>query len=338
MDKGQVKGKIELGRLEKVDFHDVWSEEATEFTPWLAKEENLKFLGDTIGSQLELEAQESEIGDIRADILCKDAATDHWVLICNQLERTDNSKLGELLSCASGLEAVTVIWIALSFGEEQRATIEWLNEITNGKFNFFGLEVEFWRIGDSHVAPRFSVISGPEEWTHSTIIETQAESGEDMSETKMIYQRFWVAFKEHTVAQQSIVKLTKPLPQNWINATIGRGGFHLAAVASFWDSVAESFDSHEIRVELTIDDKDSHIYFSMLEASKDEIEEQIGESLNWYNLPDERKCRIYVRKSTNLKNGQDWSKDHAWLLEKLESFHHTFSNRVRKLKLPSKSE
>ncbi len=331
-------GKIELGRLEKVNFHDVWSDEATEFTPWLALEENLRFLGETIGSQLELEAQESEIGDVRADILCKDAATDHWVLICNQLERTTNAKLGELLTCAAGLEAVTVIWIALSFGEEQRAVIEWLNEITSGKFNFFGVEVEFWRIGDSHVAPKFNVVCKPRDWTRSPFNEFQIDTSEELSETKMIYQRFWTAFKDHTVSQQSIVKLSKPLPQNWINASIGRGGFHLAAVASFWDSVAESFDSNELRVELTIDDGDSHKYFSMLEASKDEIEEQIGEALNWYSLPDESKYRIYVRKSTDLKNETGWSKDHAWLLEKLESFHHTFSNRIRKLTLPDRSD
>ena len=58
-----------LGILEQVDLRTVWTNEADDFTPWLAKEENLKLLGDTIGLELELEAQEKNVGPFRADIL-----------------------------------------------------------------------------------------------------------------------------------------------------------------------------------------------------------------------------------------------------------------------------
>lgn len=34
-----------LGRLERVDLRKVWSTEAQDFTPWLAREENLAILG-----------------------------------------------------------------------------------------------------------------------------------------------------------------------------------------------------------------------------------------------------------------------------------------------------
>jgi len=86
-----------LGRLKKVDLREVFSSEAGDFTPWLAQEENLKLLGETIGIDLELEAQEKEVGPFRADILCKDTTTDNWVLIENQLERTDHSHLACLI-------------------------------------------------------------------------------------------------------------------------------------------------------------------------------------------------------------------------------------------------
>ena len=58
-----------LGRLEKVDPKDEWETEAGEFTPWLAKEEGLSLLGETIGLELELEATEKGVGPFRADIL-----------------------------------------------------------------------------------------------------------------------------------------------------------------------------------------------------------------------------------------------------------------------------
>jgi len=70
-----------LGRLERVDLRAAWQTEAGEFTPWLAKEDNLALLGETIGIDLELEATEKNVGPFRADILCKDAANGSWVLI-----------------------------------------------------------------------------------------------------------------------------------------------------------------------------------------------------------------------------------------------------------------
>ena len=82
---------IELGRMEKIsDLREAWESEDGNFTPWLAKEENLKLLGDTIGIDLELEAQEQNVGPFRADILCEDTVTNNWVLIENQVEKTDH--------------------------------------------------------------------------------------------------------------------------------------------------------------------------------------------------------------------------------------------------------
>ncbi len=60
-------------------------------------------VASALGIDLELEAQEKAVGPFRADILCKDIGTGRWVLIENQLERTDHSHLGQLLTYASGL-------------------------------------------------------------------------------------------------------------------------------------------------------------------------------------------------------------------------------------------
>ena|ERR1700694_2685680 len=106
-----------LGRLEHVELRDVWISEATSFTPWLARPENMAILAETLGLDLEIEAQERAVGPFRADILCKeiDSGENRWVLIENQLERTDHTHLGQLLTYASGLEAVTIVWIAARF-------------------------------------------------------------------------------------------------------------------------------------------------------------------------------------------------------------------------------
>jgi hypothetical protein len=65
-----------LGRLERVDVRDVWTSEATDFKPWLARPENLSVLAEKLGIELELEAQERSVGPFRAGILCKEIGTD----------------------------------------------------------------------------------------------------------------------------------------------------------------------------------------------------------------------------------------------------------------------
>ena len=65
-----------LGKLERVELRDVWATEDRDFTPWLAREEHLELLAETIGMELELEAQEKDVGPFRADILCKSMVDD----------------------------------------------------------------------------------------------------------------------------------------------------------------------------------------------------------------------------------------------------------------------
>jgi hypothetical protein len=69
-----------LGRIERVDLRSIWATEDKDFTKWLAESENLGILGETLGIELELEAQEKPVGPFRADLLCKDTSeTDSWV-------------------------------------------------------------------------------------------------------------------------------------------------------------------------------------------------------------------------------------------------------------------
>ena len=51
-----------LGRLKQVELRSIWVTEAGDFTPWLAQDDNLRLLGETIGIELEQEAQEKALG------------------------------------------------------------------------------------------------------------------------------------------------------------------------------------------------------------------------------------------------------------------------------------
>lgn len=116
-----------LGKLEKVDLKTIWENRVYNFTPWLAQKENLELLGDAIGIELELEAQEKNVGPFRADILCKNTSDESLILIENQLERTDHKHLYQLLTYAAGLQSVVIVWVASKFTEEHRKALDWLN-------------------------------------------------------------------------------------------------------------------------------------------------------------------------------------------------------------------
>ena len=54
---------IHLGRLKKVDLREFFKDEAKDFTPWLAQEENLELLGDTLGLDIELEDTDMRVNE-----------------------------------------------------------------------------------------------------------------------------------------------------------------------------------------------------------------------------------------------------------------------------------
>ena len=177
--------KQPLGRLEPVFLREYWQKEDTEFTPWLS--ENLHFLSDAVEMSLELIETESRVGPFRADLLCRDNNTETYVLIENQLEQTDHLHLGQLMTYAAGLDAVRIIWIAQKFNEEHRAALDWLNRITDEGFQFFGIEVELWKIGDSVPAPRFNIVAKPNDWSKIAKGQKKAE----VSERVAMYREIW---------------------------------------------------------------------------------------------------------------------------------------------------
>jgi hypothetical protein len=250
-----------LGRLERVDLRDIWVSEATSFTPWLARAENLAVLGEALNIDLELEAQERAVGPFRADILCKDIDTDRWVLIENQLERTDHTHLGQLLTYASGLDAVTIVWIAARFTEEHRSTLDWLNKITNESFRFFGLEVELWKIGTSAAAPKFNVVSKPNEWSASVAQAARAIDDAELSPTRAMQAEYWKALNAKLDAVGGPVSGDRTeQPQSWMHYKSGRSRVKVGG--------ATNSLKNNIRAEIYLGGNNAKSYFRQLEEQK----------------------------------------------------------------------
>jgi hypothetical protein len=314
----------ELGTLERVDLRDIWATEAQDFTPWLAQEHNLGKLASVLGFELELEAQEQNVGPFRADILCKNTDDDTWVLIENQLERTDHIHLGQLLTYAAGLQAATIVWVAATFTDEHRAVLDWLNEITDDTFQFFGLEVELWKIGNSPAAPKFNVVSKPNDWSRSVSQAAKKIANEALTDTKAAQLKYWTSFREYLISENSSVRPQKPLPQHWANFKVGRAGFGMAALLNSREN--------RVGVQLAMHDEKAEAYFGLLSEQKNEIESELEFSLEWMELPDRKSSRIVLNwNDIDPLDEEKWAEYHQWMKEKIEKIDAVFRPRIREL-------
>lgn len=209
-----------LGRLESVDPRVCWGSEPADFTPWLAESENLGLLAETLGLPgLQLEGVEVQVGPYRADILCRSVDAHGYVLIENQLARTDHSHLGQILTYAAGLDAATLVWISPHFTEEHRAALDWLNRITGEEHHFFGVQLELWRItGSERMAPRFHMVARPNDWEKSVRTTVRAATAE-LSEAR---RGFWSELREDLAHHGLPVDVPGDVSGNWVNLPGGR--------------------------------------------------------------------------------------------------------------------
>ena len=152
-----------LAYLEPVDPATVWKNEPTDFVPWLAKQENLRRLGDALGIDLEPVTREAAVGRFRADLVCSDRDTGGLVAVEAQLGPSDHGHLGQLLTYAEGLGADVVVWLGTWFHGEHRSVLGRLNRSSD--FRCFAVAIDLWTIAGSPTAPQFTVLAAPRDWT-----------------------------------------------------------------------------------------------------------------------------------------------------------------------------
>ena len=312
-------GKQSLGRMESVKLRDIWASEAADFTPWLAQPENLRVLEETLGLELEVEAEEKGVGPFRADILCKDLSTNTWVLIENQPERTDHIHLGQLLTYAAGLQAATIIWVAEQFTDEHRAALDWLNEITDERFCFLGLEVEVWRIGDSVAAPKFNVVCKPNDWARSF------ERARSLSELQVTQKKYWEAFhRVLNTLKGDVSGNRKPRAENWMSYSVGRTGFSLL--------VSRNNQRRLLRASVYLSENDARAFFALLRRDKDAIEQELDQRFEWREMRKQCEIASYLE-DVDPDEESDWPRQHEWLAKRINEMHRTFAPRIKRLNL-----
>lgn len=288
-----------LGKIEKIeDLRTIWPHEAHDFTKWLAREENLSLLSETIGIELILEEQESAVGGFYVDLFASEEGTGRKVIIENQLEDTDHDHLGKAITYASGKGAQVIIWVVKRARDEHKQAIEWLNQHTDEDIGFFLLEIELWKINDSPPAPKFNVVERPNDWAKTM------KAAEGLSETKKLQLEYWQAYSEYAFEKPDFKRVfskRKAQPQHWYDLSVGSSSMHI--------SLSVNTQKKCIGAEIYINnDKE---LFEKFRAKAEEIEAALQSRLIWKAAS--KDCRILVQTAGDIKKGEGcWKEYFDW--------------------------
>lgn len=162
MAAGMEIERLGLGRLERLDLRSFWGEQLPDLTPWFIQ--NVDLLSQTLGIDITPLQRELHAANGSSFNVLGSDSLGRPIVIENRMEAADPNQLGQLIMHSSTLDAAVVIWVAPRFGDDFRRTIEWLNEHTDQKLDFFGVEMGLVRIGRSLPAPVLDVVVQPRNW------------------------------------------------------------------------------------------------------------------------------------------------------------------------------
>ena len=290
-----------LGTLKEItDLRSIWPHEALNFTPWVA--ENVDLLADAVGLDITVDETESSVGDFNVDIYASETGTDRKIIIENQLEDTNHDHLGKLITYASGKGADVVIWVVKHAREEHKAAVEWLNNHTDDKIGFFLCEIKLFQIGDSQIAPSFTVVERPNDWTKEIRKKASANP------TQQQRLEYWQAFNDYAFSDANFSRIfnkRKPTTDHWMDFSIGSSACHIA--------VSQIQKRKAVDVELYIND-DKELFKSLF-AHKDEIEKNMEMELEWKELPERKASRILIEKTVDLDDRATWPEQFDYIMD-----------------------
>ena len=145
-----------------------------------------------------------------------------------------------------------------------------------------------------------------------------------LTPAKRLYLEYWTVFRDLLEKRNGLVNPVKPFAEREMHFSVGRSGFHITVLASV--------RGEWICARLVLNHQDAEIHFRLLEKGKVDIEKEFGAELEWEEKPGfkEKHIRLLLY-NTDIKDRQDWDRQHQWLCDNLEVFHKVFSPRVKGL-------
>lgn len=311
---------IELGTLKNVDIRKVWPSEPSNFTPWLA--ENIRYLSDILNREIEIIEKEYSIGDYSADIVAKDLSSSGIIVIENQYGISDHKHLGQILLYCAGINASCVVWIAESFKDEHKKTIEWLNNNTVNNVEFYAIQLEIIQIDDSKPVPLFKIIESP----NKNVLSDGTIRTIENSDTQERYRQYFQILIDELRLKYKFTNAKAGQPQNWYSFSSENSKVYLYETSFAFND--------RVRAGIYLDAKDQILnkaIFDKLYSEKENIEKEFGENLCWERIDEKRACRIIIYSDGHINlDTEELSKIKDWTIEKLLRFKEIFPKYFKK--------
>ncbi|MFW2331190.1 MAG: DUF4268 domain-containing protein, partial [Nitrospinota bacterium] len=184
---------------------------------------------------------------------------------------------------------------------------------------------------DSPAAPKFNIISKPNNW--SKTISQAAKNISGGGRVGAMYQLYWQGLVDYLESKNSKLRPPPPSSENYQWFPVGRTGFGIEATLHRIEN--------KISVDLYIAVKGkSKAYYNLLEQDKEAIEKEIGADLEWDAKPGKVVSKIIISKNfdVDMENTDDWSNQHEWLKTYIEKFDTVFRPRVKNLSVDNSND
>lgn len=303
---------MNLGTLTFLNPREVFPTEPAHFSKWVG--DNLGHLGASLGLELELVKLEAEVGPFSLDVLARVVGTDDLVIIENQIEPTNHTHLGQLLTYAAGYDAKYIVWISPDFRENHRAALDWLNANTTAARNFFAIRVEVLQIDASRPAVNFRAVVLPNEWQKiASQVARSASTRPDQEQLNAVFH----AIQELAVKSKAFTRLLSPRTDSayYVLERTHQGAVEYS-IAFGWDQLRPEVILNHIQPAVNAR------LFEILRERRQLIEQTVKDEVTWDFQEQRRRQALRIIRTIDRPNiSKDINELSAWATDRLIEFH-----------------
>jgi len=317
-----MQNEINIGRIKKVPLREIWNREDKDFTRWLEK--NIEYLNEILDFDITIESREGPVGPYKVDLYGEDNFG-RKVIIENQLEKTDHTHLGQIITYLVNLEASSAIWITSKPIEEHIKTIEWLNETTPDDISFYLIKIEALKIeSQPSVAPLFTLIKSPSNETKQIGAEKK-----EYAQRHVLRKEFWTQLLDKSRKKTKLYMNISPNIYSWVGAGAGKTGINYNYVINNRRAACEIYIDKGKAFE---DPNINKIRFDKLLKNKEKIEKEFDRKLNWERLDNRRASRIAIYfEGIGIKDKEKWDNLQDTMIDTIVKMESVFKKYISQL-------
>jgi hypothetical protein len=244
------------------------------------------------------------------DIKAREISTNSVVVIENQIYKTDHDHLGKLITYAAFFKAQIIIWISQEVREDHRAAIDWLNNNTGENLNFYAVETNIIKIGDSKHALNFKLKAFP-----NGAQKSANASNSEISEKGEAYRAFFQKLIDELRDKYRFTNARIGQPQSWYSFTTGIKGIQYSCSFAI---------GSKVRAELYIDTPNKELnkaILSVLKENEAKYQPKFDSKIEWEDLPTRRAARMAVYREGDISADTEAIEEiKNWCIKQLLAF------------------